>query len=503
MCFAASITLVLRSRFFLCALATALLWWLAMQRIGFFALGWIAFVPLLLAAGEISSLRSRFFYGWAAGVLCLALHNWWMLPTITKAAGVIGASSAAGALLGVLAVTLTAIIHGAAVAAMAALWNPRARYFRRLPLLLPLCVAAWWWLFEWGRAAGELAHSWGAPAFSQWRDAALLQSAFVFGQHGLSALCVWFAASLALWLRREYSARTPLLWRVPVAVFLVLHIWGAWRIRQYDQAPHEKLRVLLVATNVSSLNKNRNGETHFSAAWRATENYFQNSNLQNSNFQKPDVIAWPETTVALGHVTGGAQQRRILETLSRNLETPIVVGAQTFGRGGVLSQASLSNAAVAFAPDGSTQSSGKVRVVPFGERAPFQKWLPFLSAFAARPPVVPATQIAPLTISTRRGLLKLGTLICFESCFEHPAQTLVAQGAGVLLVLTNDEWLAGTTAPWEHAAMSAVRAAQSGTPVAQCANGGYALGTDARGRFLYSPQFAPAQALLVEIPLDK
>ena len=102
------------------------------------------------------------------------------------------------------------------------------------------------------------------------KEAAFLQSAYLLGQHGLSALCVWFAASLALWLRWEYSARAPLLWRAPVAVFLLLHVWGAWRIWQYDQAAHARLGVLLVATNISSLDKNRDGQSHFSAAWNAT-----------------------------------------------------------------------------------------------------------------------------------------------------------------------------------------------------------------------------------------
>ena len=474
-----------------------------MQSFGFFAFGWIAFAPLLLAAGDIASARARFFYGWAAGFLCFAFHNWWMLPTIAKAGVMIGASPILSGALGVLAVVSVAMIHGLSVAIVAAMWNPRAPLFIRAPLLLPLIVALFWWLFEWVRSAGELAHSWGAPAFSQWSDAAFLQSAFLLGQHGLSALCVWFAACLALWLRWEYSARAPILWRVPVALFLILHCWGAWRIWQYDQKSHDNLRVLLVATNVSSLDKNRDGESHFEAAWKATQNYFHNPREPESHRPTPDLIAWPETTVALGQVAGGQEQQSALENLTRDLQTPIVVGAQTFGRGGVLSQASLSNAAVLFSPDGNKQSSGKMRVVPFGERAPLQKWLPFLAMFAPRPPVMAATQTAPLTLTARTGQqFRIGTLICFESCFEFPAQNLAAQGAGVLLVLTNDEWLTGTNAPWEHAAMSAVRAAQSGVPTVQCANGGYSLGTDARGRFLNSPSFAPSQALLLDVPVE-
>jgi apolipoprotein N-acyltransferase len=74
-------------------------------------------------------------------------------------------------------------------------------------------------------------------------------------------------------------------------------------------------------------------------------------------------------------------------------------------------------------------------------------------------------------------------------------------GAQALINLTNDEWFSGTNAPWEHAAMAAVRAAENGVPVAQAANAGYSFVIDARGRFVMRSEFGKAQAIPFSISL--
>jgi apolipoprotein N-acyltransferase len=494
------------SRFSLAALATALLWWLSLQHLGWFALGWIAFVPLFAVLSTLPAARARFWFGWRAGLLSFALINWWVLPAIIKGGAIIGASAPASAALGVLAVLLIGLIHGLGIAIIALLWNPRAKFFKTSPLLFPVFIALLWYLFEAARASGVLAHSWGAPAFSQWRDTALLQSAHFLGQHGLSALCVWFAASFALWLQPEYSARVPGLWRAPLTVFLLLHVWGAWRIFTYDAARSDArhLEVLLVQTDVSSLRKSRDGgESHFDQAERLTREYFRSG-------EKADLIVWPETTAELiksmqGDVeTPGpfddtpSRHASRATNLAAQLHTPLLCGAQVNQAwvGGVPPR--LSNRAVLFSPDGALpQSSSKTRVVPFGERAPFGEYLPFLNKLAPEPPVVPATSATTLQLRD----FSIGTLICFESCFSTPAKTLKARGAQALFVLTNDEWFAGTTAPWEHAAMSTLRAVENDVPVAQCGNGGYSFVVDARGRFMALSTSGEVQVLAAQMEL--
>ncbi len=66
-----------------------------------------------------------------------------------------------------------------------------------------------------------------------------------------------------------------------------------------------------------------------------------------------------------------------------------------------------------------------------------------------------------------------------------------------MFVLTNDEWFSGTEAPWQHAAMTAVRAVENRVPVVQAANGGYAVAVDAKGRFLAIGEYNRPQAIRV------
>jgi apolipoprotein N-acyltransferase len=334
------------------------------------------------------------------------------------------------------------------------------------------------------RSHTPLAHSWGALAYTQWRDLALLQTASVVGQHGLTFLCVWFAASLALWMRRG----DRVLWSAPVLLFLALHGWGAWTMREVPVATNgtqRRLRVLVVQTNVPSLRKNQPGFEHepFREAYALT---------RQSPPGQYDVVVWPETTVDLaGSATG---QLGALLKLSRELRATLLIGARTFDpqSGGYF------NEAVLVRPDGTLAHSAKSRLVPFGERAPFGEYLPLLRRFAPRPEVSPAQKVAALQLDTST---RIGAIICFESCFPQPAAVLRAQGAQALFILTNDEWFRGTNAPWEHAAMATLRAVENRLPVVQAANGGYSFAVDPHGQFVVKSAFSAAQAVAVDIAL--
>ncbi len=474
-------------------LGTVILWWLSLQRAGLFALGWVAFAPFFLALNSLPRTASRFWFGWRTGILAFAAINWWIIPAIVKGGGVIGVGPFAGFFLGILAVILIGIVHGTGLAVLAALWNLGGGFFRRIPLLVPLAAAAWWWVFEALRTSGPLAHAWGALACSQWRDTALLQSAAFVGQHGLSALCLWFSASFALWLQRDNAARSPSLWILPMAVFAALHAWGGWRLWNYDHetGTRRSLAVALVQTDVPSLRKNRDGgESHFDQARRLTREFWNAGG-------RADLVVWPETTATLG---GANDDLHRLSVLVGDGKGALLTGAQASQRRqGLYNRALLVQ--LAASGDVTLQSSDKVRVVPFGERAPFSDQLPWLSVLAPKPPVIPASEASLLTLGGSGDGTAIGPLICFESCFPQPGRDLRARGAGAFFVLTNDEWCAGTTAPWEHAVMSVLRAAENGVSVAQAANGGFTFAVDARGRFLAISDFGKAQTLEVKMAL--
>ncbi|HEX8835141.1 MAG TPA: apolipoprotein N-acyltransferase, partial [Abditibacteriaceae bacterium] len=383
-------------------------------------------------------------------------------------------------------------------------WNPQSRLWRRFSFGLPIFAALLWSALDALRFETPLAHGWGSLAYTQWSDAALLQTSRWAGQHGLTALCVWFAACLALWLERS-SRRRCRLWLAPVTVFTALHLYGAFHLEtSQPDSDAPRLRVLLVQTNVPSLSKNfgSSGESALQQAMRLTR--------EGTAREKFDLVVWPETTLNAGRLdlrgaestTGfGANlslEMELARRLSRDINTPILFGANTASIG---QRRELVNAAILVSPSGKIDASAKSRLVPFGERAPWSDALPFLRRLAPDPPVAFADRVQTLPLETPYGTIRIGALICFESCFRYPARQLQLGGVQALFVLTNDEWFDGTNAPWEHAAMTTLRAAENGVPVAQSVNGGYACAVDPNGRFVLKSSYGRESAWSVDLPL--
>jgi apolipoprotein N-acyltransferase len=76
----------------------------------------------------------------------------------------------------------------------------------------------------------------------------------------------------------------------------------------------------------------------------------------------------------------------------------------------------------------------------------------------------------------------VGALICFESAHPRLAREYRAAGVDALVVLTNDGWLVGSVAPYQHAAHAALRAIETRVGVVRAANNGISLYADPLGR---------------------
>ena len=76
-----------------------------------------------------------------------------------------------------------------------------------------------------------------------------------------------------------------------------------------------------------------------------------------------------------------------------------------------------------------------------------------------------------------RGVLqteygKLGVMICFESLFSDIARETAAQGAELLVVVTNDSWFKSELPLKRHLAQSVLRAQETGRWLVQAGNTG-------------------------------
>ncbi len=73
-------------------------------------------------------------------------------------------------------------------------------------------------------------------------------------------------------------------------------------------------------------------------------------------------------------------------------------------------------------------------------------------------------------------------LICFESAFPDMSRADTDHGARVIIYQTADTTFQDSWEPAQHAALSALRAAETGRPVVQAALTGDSAAFDARGR---------------------
>ncbi len=129
------------------------------------------------------------------------------------------------------------------------------------------------------------------------------------------------------------------------------------------------------------------------------------------------------------------------------------------------------NGAALFAPEGSLGAVyAKRHLVPFGEYVPWRRLLFFADWFVSG-------GIGEFTPGTREPILpspagRLAVTICYEAIFPAEVRRAFADGADLLVNLTNDAWFGRTPAPYQHLAMVVLRAVENGTYVVRAANTG-------------------------------
>jgi apolipoprotein N-acyltransferase len=141
----------------------------------------------------------------------------------------------------------------------------------------------------------------------------------------------------------------------------------------------------------------------------------------------------------------------------------------------------LFNSAALVTADGQiTATYDKRRLVPFGEFAPFRRFLPFVDAIAGPRDFLAGTGERLFTVP---GYGKIALLICYESIF--PGE--IGRGGkrpDLIVNITNDAWFGRTLGPWQHLAQSRMRAVEEGIPMMRVANNGISAGFDSHGRIL-------------------
>ena len=141
----------------------------------------------------------------------------------------------------------------------------------------------------------------------------------------------------------------------------------------------------------------------------------------------------------------------------------------------------------------------KNRLVPFGEYVPLQGLFTLGGRYALRL-VRAVADFTPGTEATVGAIdgHTLGTSICYEAIFPDFIRHFSANGAELLLNITNDGWYGRTSAPPQHFAMAVTRAVENRKWLLRAANTGITAFVDPHGRVVARTQLFERRALVGE-----
>ncbi len=334
-------------------------------------------------------------------------------------------------------------------------------------------LPAYWVFTEWARSWQGFGGPWDVLGASQWQHPAVLALAAVGGVWLISFALVAANTGIAiLLLARGMAVRAAgaagvalALGAGPVAFALTAAV-----------PPVRHVRVALVQPGITDSKQSAGGREP--AAVRPA-----------CGAARPDLIVWGESSVGTD-----IDRQPVLYRQIRRLAAG--TGAQVLvNQDASLPDGARSKVALLIGPHGIAGSYTKTRLVPFGEYIPLRGALGWIAGIsqAAASNMVPGDGAHLVHATDRLGRpLPLGVLICFESAFPDMSRVDTDRGAQLIVYQTSDSTFQRSWAPAQHAALSAVRAAETGRPVVQAALTGDSVAFDARGRLLALMTAQPA-----------
>ncbi len=446
-------------------------------------LAFVAFVPLMVAAGRVRGYGSAAVCGLVAGlVTCVPAFAWVRSVAVS----------------GWLALSLYVALYTLVGAVV-------FRYLQgRFGTWWPLLGATSWVALEVARAHLGPGFPWLFVGYTQHRFLPLVQAAALGGVYAVSFIVLLVNGALAGLI----AGRTCPGMRSAVLVLAGV-VLGGTALAGRSAMEHVTLRegpvVGVVQQNVPRLvaevfEQKTDAQTVQEMSAELTKATALSEKLKGSGVR---LVVWPETTVQVPlnvglrpPYQGVAQETGAdLIRLGKLLDAYLLVGAPTdvaLPSAGPRSPhygtdvTGYSNSALYVSPRGRLIGTySKIRLVPFGEYIPLRHLFPFLQAFTPMTrDIVPGKKETIFELPPRSGgrPVRFGTLICYEDVFAGLCADFRRKGADFLVNLTDEGWYDIPGELGQHLAMATFRAVETRTTVVRDANTGISCFIDPRGR---------------------
>jgi apolipoprotein N-acyltransferase len=314
----------------------------------------------------------------------------------------------------------------------------------------------------------------------------LRQGAALAGVHGLTIGVLFAAEAIA---RRRFAPLAGLL-----AAWLV---YGALRERALASRETTKLAVGLVQANLTAYERLRAELGAYETVRLILDTHASLSDRAIS-VRRPELLIWPETvyptTFGNAKSDAGAELDRELETFAAARGVPLIFGA--YDREGEAEY----NAAI-FLPTRSVYR--KHMLFPLTEWVPtplegprFRSLFPWAGTWSRGP----GSRRITLETSTNRELTVV-PMICYDAVVPSFAAEAAAEGADLLVTLSNDAWFPDEHAPRLHLLSAAFRSIETGLPQARATSSGISALISPSGELLAEIPWRTRDAIVAELEL--
>lgn len=345
-------------------------------------------------------------------------------------------------------------------------------------VMSPLLFALLWVLVEYARTVGMFGFPWNLLGYMSLASLPLAQAASLVGVYGLSFLLLLLGLLPVVWWgqgRRIYK------WLVTACVMVLVAksmLYAMDKLHLSSLKTPTLLRVVQPNVPQAVKGKREGRAVALTALGELTTQPAE---------PMPDVVIWPETAYPFSVRVGEEHPLPKLPLLLTG-----AIRAEGMG-----SEGKVWNSLVAMDGQGRVLASyDKHQLVPFGEFVPLRSVLPIEKIAAGNFDFSRGDGAKTLRVA---GVPPFSPLVCYEAVFPWLAVDKADRPAWLLNV-TNDAWYGDSPGPYQHFAMTRMRAIEQGLPLVRAANSGISAVVDGYGRVVRALPLGTRGAMDVRLP---
>lgn len=413
---------------------------LSFQKINFFFLAWIAFIPLMYCIYE-NNLKYSALYGFVTGMVSsLIAFNWMFLFLFTNTKSIKAA-------------LIVAILFWLYQTTYIVLWSSIVNITKNYKkIIAAIFAASLWVIFEYIKNYFLSGFPINLLGYSQSSFTQIIQISDVFGVYGISFVIILINFLLFYWL---YNKGKKYL-MITILILALLLSYSFIRINQITKmSTKNEIKIGVVQPNIAQEKKWRKSlKNEIIETIYTTAQFFKG--------KKCNIILYPETLLPRM-----LEQVEEIQTLVKDISKYSdlsLIGGKT------VENKNLYNAIFLISKDGSIVDKYKKKhLVLFGEYVPFENFL------------VKLLEKVNLTDNFSKEVeLKvfdfdrytLGINICSENYYPYLSRELVLKGASLLTTHSNDAWCDGLSYPYQHFVLNIFRAVENRKYVVVASNTG-------------------------------